>query len=53
MYFLGVCLAVTYGLELFLWSFILVCLLLLVIIIGAIFEGIRFFQWIFIVAFIG
>jgi len=53
MYFLGACLAVTYGLELWLWSFIFVLLILLVIILGAIFEGIRFFQWIFIVAFIG
>ena len=53
MYLLGIALAITYGLEEFLWSFILVCLILVVIIVGAAFEGLRFFQWIFIVAFIG
>ena len=53
MYFLGVCLAVTYGLEEFLWSFALVCTLILVIMIGAAYEGLRFCQWLFIVAFIG
>ena len=53
MYLLGIALAITYGLEEFLWSFILVCLILIVIIVGAAFEGLRFFQWIFIIAFIG
>ena len=53
MYLLGIALAITYGLEEFLWSFILVCLILVVIIVGAAFEGLRFFQWIFIIAFIG
>ena len=53
MYLLGIALAITYGLEEFLWSFILVCLILVVIIVGAAFEGLRFFQWIFIVAFLG
>jgi len=42
MYILGACLAVTYGLEEFLWSFALVCVLILVILIGAAYEGLRF-----------
>jgi hypothetical protein len=53
MYLLGIALAITYGLEEFLWSFVLVCVILIVIIVGAAFEGLRFFQWIFIIAFIG
>jgi hypothetical protein len=51
MYILGVALAVTYALEEFLWCFVLVCLILVVFFIGAYTEGIRFFQWVFLVAF--
>ena len=53
LYFFGVCLAFTYGFELFLWSFILVILILLTAFIGALIEGIRFFQWVFLVGFTG
>lgn len=52
MYILGVALAFTYGFEEFLASFILVCLILLTVLIGAFVEGIRFIQWIYLVAFI-
>lgn len=52
MYLFGVALAVAYGLEEFLACFILVCLILVVTFIGAIVEGIRFIQWIYLVAFI-
>jgi hypothetical protein len=43
IYLLGIALAFTYGFELFLWSFILCGVILLTIILGAVFEGIRFF----------
>lgn len=51
-YFLGVCLAVAYGLQEFLVCFILVGVMLLVFILGAIFEGVRFIQWFFFIAFV-
>jgi hypothetical protein len=52
MYLLGTALAITYGLEEFLASFILVCLILICVFVGALVEGIRFIQWIYLVAFI-
>lgn len=52
MYLLGVALAFTYGFEEFLASFILVCLILVTAFVGALVEGIRFIQWIYLVAFI-
>ena len=53
LYLFGVCLAFTYGFQLFLWSFIFVLLILLTAFIGALIEGIRFFQWVFLVGFTG
>ena len=52
MYFLGICLAITYGLELFYFSFFLVCAIILVTFIGAALEGLRIYQFIFLIAFI-
>ena len=51
-YLLGTALAFTYGFEEFLASFILVCLILVCSFIGALVEGIRFIQWIYLVGFI-
>jgi hypothetical protein len=51
-YLLGTALAFTYGFEEFLASFILVCLILICAFVGAVIEGIRFIQWIYLVAFI-
>jgi len=51
-YFLGTALAFTYGFEEFLASFILVCAILVCAFVGAIVEGVRFIQWIYLVAFI-
>jgi len=51
-YLLGTALAFTYGFEEFLASFILVCLILVSSFIGALVEGIRFIQWIYLIAFI-
>jgi hypothetical protein len=50
-YFLGICLAVAYGLQEFLICFILAAIIILVVLIGAIVEGLRLFQWFFLVAF--
>jgi len=52
MYFLGVCLAIAYGMKEYMYSFTLVCALILVILIGAVLEGLRFYQYIFIIAFV-
>jgi hypothetical protein len=51
-YFLGACLAVAYGFQEFLIAFVLVGIILIVVLVGAILEGVRFFQWFFLVAFI-
>lgn len=51
-YLLGTALAFTYGFEEFLASFILVCLILVCVFVGALVEGVRFIQWIYLVAFI-
>ena len=51
-YLLGTALAFTYGFEEFLASFILVCLILVCVFVGALVEGIRFIQWIYLVGFI-
>ena len=51
-YLLGTALAFTYGFEEFLASFILVCLILVCAFVGATVEGVRFIQWIYLVAFI-
>ena len=51
-YALGVCLAFTYGFEEFIGSFVLVCLIIVTSFIGAVVEGLRFTQWIFLVAFV-
>ena len=52
VYAFGVGLAITYGLEEFLGSFVLVILILITAIVGAIVEGVRFFQWLYYIAFI-
>jgi hypothetical protein len=41
-YFFGVCLAISYGLEEWLASFIIACLIIIITYIGALVEGIRF-----------
>lgn len=51
-YVLGVGLAIAYGLEEFLASFIIACLIIVNFYIGALVEGIRFVQWFYLVAFI-
>ena len=51
IYILGVALAITYYLEEFVWCLLLVILIIATVILAAIFDGIRFFQWIFLVAF--
>ena len=43
MYFLGACLAVAYGLEQFIFSFALVCAIILLTFVGAVLEGLRFY----------
>jgi hypothetical protein len=45
-------LAVAYGLEEFLWCFILACLIIITTYVGACVEGIRFFQFFYLVGFI-
>lgn len=52
MYFLGICLAITYGLELFYFSFFLVCAIILTTFIGAVLEGLRIYQFLFLIAFL-
>ena len=52
MYLLGVGLAIAYGMEEFLACFILACLIIVDVYIGALVEGIRFIQFFYLVAFI-
>lgn len=52
VYLLGVALAFTYGFELFVWSFLVVCMITVTTFLGAMLEGIRFSQWVYLVAFI-
>jgi hypothetical protein len=51
-YVLAIGLAIAYGLEEFLASFIIACLIILNTYIGALVEGLRFIQWFYLVAFI-
>lgn len=51
-YVFGIALAIAYGLEEFLASFIIACLIIINTYIGALVEGLRFVQWFYLVAFI-
>lgn len=52
VYTLGLGLAVFYGLEMFLVCFVLAIVIIMVAVVGAIVEGVRFYQWFFYVGFI-
>lgn len=51
-YLFGIGLAITYGMEEYLASLILLSLTGLSLLIGAFVEGFRFPQWVFIIAFV-
>lgn len=51
-YLFGVGLAITYGLEEYIASLVMLGLTGLALVIGAFMEGYRFPQWVFIIAFI-
>lgn len=52
MYVFGIAFAIAYGFESFIWCIVFIVILSVVLIAGMIYEGFRFFQWIFLIVFI-
>lgn len=52
MYVFGIAFAIAYGLEDLTWCVVFIIALSIVLIAGVLFEGFRFFQWIFLIVFI-